>query len=175
LLLSKDPERLSIYEVCHAADEQGLDALSSEQRTVVHTHTPRKKTGHDHASWRTRPAESPSRFRRARDAGAYLGLVPRRHESGGHAPELRISKAGDKTLRRLLVAASHYVLGPFGPDTDLRRWGLALAGRGGKTAKKRAVVATARKLSVLLLSLWRSGEVYEPLRGARQPAATVEA
>jgi transposase len=119
--------------------------------------------------------ESPGRFRKARDAGAYLGLVPRRHESGGHAPELRISKAGDRTLRRLLVAASHYVLGPFGPDTDLRRWGLSLAGRGGKTAKKRAIVATARKLSVLLLSLWRNGELYEPLRGARQPAATVGA
>ena len=107
--------------------------------------------------------------------GAYPGLTPRRHESGGHAPELRISKAGDQTPRRLLVAASHDVLGPFGPDTDLRRWGLGLAGRGGKTAKKRAIVASARKLSVLLLSLWRSGKIYEPLRVARQTEATVRA
>lgn len=119
--------------------------------------------------------EDPGRFRRGRDAGAYLGLVPRRHESGGHAPELRISKAGDRTLRRLLVSAAHYVLGPFGPDTDLRRWGLALAGRGGKTAKKRAIVATARKLAVLLLSLWRSGAAYEPLRASGQPGIAVGA
>jgi len=119
--------------------------------------------------------ESPTRFKRGRNVGAYLGLVPRRHESGDHAPELRISKAGDKTLRRLLVSASHYILGPFGPDTDLRRWGLGLAGRGGKTAKKRAIVATARKLSVLLLALWRSGAIYEPQRAPRQPAQTVGA
>jgi len=111
--------------------------------------------------------ESPTRFRTGRHVGAYLGLVPRRHESGDHAPELRISKAGDKTLRRLLVSAAHYILGPFGPETDLRRWGLGLAGRGGKTAKKRAVVATARKLSVLLLALWRSGTIYEPCRAPR--------
>ena len=119
--------------------------------------------------------ESPARFRSGRDVGAYLGLVPRRRESGDRAPELRISKAGDKTLRRLLVGASHYILGPFGPDTDLRRWGLGLAGRGGQTAKKRAVVATARKLAVLLLALWRSGSIYEPQRASRQSARSVGA
>jgi transposase len=119
--------------------------------------------------------ESPARFRKGRDVGAYLGLVPRRRQSGDCAPELRISKAGDKTLRRLLVGASHYILGPFGPDTDLRRWGLGLAGRGGKTAKKRAIVATARKLAVLLLALWRSGSIYEPQRAPRQTAHPVGA
>jgi len=119
--------------------------------------------------------EDPGRFRKPRDVGAYLGLVPRRRESGSYAPELRISKAGDKTLRRLLVSAAHYVLGPFGPESDLRHWGLGLAGRGGKTAKKRAIVATARKLSVLLLALWRSGRPYEPLRSPRQSAAPVAA
>lgn len=118
--------------------------------------------------------EDPSRFERGRDVGAYLGLAPRKHESGSHAPELRISKAGDATLRRLLVSAAHYVLGPFGPDTALRRWGAELGRRGRKNAKKRAVVAVARKLSVLLLSLWRSGQTYEPLRGVRaELAATV--
>jgi len=119
--------------------------------------------------------ESPSRFRTGRHVGAYLGLIPRRHESGEHAPELRISKAGDKTLRRLLVSAAQYILGPFGPDTDLRRWGLGLAGRGGKTAKKRAIVATARKLAVLLAALWRSGSIYEPQRSSRQTAPSVGA
>jgi len=108
--------------------------------------------------------EDPRRFRKSRSLGAYLGLQPRRSQSGDKDPELRITKAGDEDLRRLLVNAAHYVLGPFGPDTDLRRWGLALAARGRKNAKKRAVVAVARKLAVLLHRLWVTGEVYEPLR-----------
>ena len=71
-------------------------------------------------------------------------------------------------LRTLLVQAAQYILGPFGPDTDLRRWGEALAGRGGKNAKKRAIVAVARKLAVLLHRLWTTGEIYDPLRLAKQ-------
>jgi len=81
-------------------------------------------------------------------------------------PELRISKRGDNLVRRLLVTSAHYILGAFGPDCDLRRWGLAYASRGGKNAKKRAVVAVARKLAVLLHSLWTTGQTYEPLRNA---------
>jgi hypothetical protein len=86
---------------------------------------------------------------------------------------LGISKAGDVMLRRLLVGSAHYILGPFGPDTDLRRYGLRLCERGGKNAKKRAAVAVARKLAVLLHRLWISGEVYEPLRSA-PPAVTAQ-
>lgn len=112
--------------------------------------------------------ETPERFPRSRSVGNYLGLCPRLDDSGDWQPELPISKAGNEFARRLLVGAAHYILGPFGPDTDLRRWGLALAARGGKNAKKRAVVAVARKLSVLLLRLWVTAEVYEPLRQARQ-------
>ena len=108
--------------------------------------------------------ETPQRFKKSRDVGAYLGLTPRRHESGASAPEMRITKAGDKTLRRLLVSCAQYILGPFGPDTDLLRWGLELASRGGKNAKKRAIVATARKLSSLLFSLWKSPQEYHPLK-----------
>jgi transposase len=110
--------------------------------------------------------EECERFPSSRAVGSYLGLVPRLEETGGvgKGAELRITKAGHELLRRLLVSAAQYILGPFGPDTDLRRWGLMLAGRGGKNAKKRAVVAVARKLSVLLLTLWKSGERYEPLR-----------
>ncbi len=76
---------------------------------------------------------------------------------------MRITKAGDSGLRRLLVNAAHYILGPFGPDSDLRRFGLKIASRGGKNARKRAIVAVARKLAVLLHHLWRSAEVYQPL------------
>jgi transposase len=111
--------------------------------------------------------EDPERFPKSRSVGSYLGLRPRQASSGSLEPQLRITKAGDEHLRWLLVAAAHYILGPFGPDSDLRRWGLALAAQGGKRGKKRAVVAVARKLSVLLLRLWKTGEVYEPLRGAR--------
>jgi transposase len=111
--------------------------------------------------------EDPARFPRSRAVGSYLGLRPRRQDSGSLTPELRITKAGDEHLRWLLVAAAHHILGPFGEDSDLRRWGLGLAAAGGRRAKKRAVVAVARKLSVLLLRLWQTGETYEPLRNAR--------
>jgi transposase len=111
--------------------------------------------------------EDPERFKSSRAVGPYLGLRPRQSQSGDQDPELRITKAGDTDLRRLLVGSSHYILGPFGPDTDLRRWGLALAARGKKNAKKRAVVAVARKLAVLLHRLWVTAEVYEPLRSNR--------
>ena len=107
--------------------------------------------------------EDPTRFPRSRTVGASLGLRPRRRESGAQRPELSITKAGDALLRRSLVTAAQYILGPFGPDTDLRRRGLLLAGRGGKGAKKRAVVAVARKLAVLLHRLWLTGEVYDPV------------
>ena len=110
--------------------------------------------------------EDPSRFPKSREVGAYLGLVPRQRDSGERAPQLGIGKSGDAGLRRLLVQAAHYILGPFGPDTDLRRWGERYAGTGARNAKKRAVVAVARRLSVLLLALWKSGEFYEPLRHA---------
>ena len=108
--------------------------------------------------------EDPRRFEKSRSIAAYLGLVPKQDDSGEQSPQLRITKAGDPFLRRLLVTSAHYILGPFGPDTDLRRFGEAIAQRGGKNAKKRAVVAVARKLSVLLHRLWCTGEVYEPLR-----------
>jgi transposase len=119
--------------------------------------------------------ENPERFAKSRDVGPYLGLVPKQEDSGDSQPQLRITKMGDMMLRRLLVGSAHYILGPFGPDTDLRRYGLRLSERGGKNAKKRAVVAVARKLAVLLHSLWVSGEVYEPLRHALPEAIEEDA
>jgi transposase len=110
--------------------------------------------------------EDPHRFRKSRDAGCFVGLQPGRRNSGDSEPQMRISKEGDQYLRTLLVQGAHYILGPFGEDSDLRRWGLKLSARGGKTAKKRAVVAVARKLAVLLHRLWVSGEAYEPLRNS---------
>src|SRR5437867_6098839 len=110
--------------------------------------------------------EDPTRFAQSRAAGAYLGLCPRQYDSGERHSQLRISKAGDGMLRRLLVSAAQYILGPFGADCTLRRWGLALVARGGRYPKQRAVVAVARKLATLLHRLWSDGTVYEPLRGS---------
>lgn len=112
----------------------------------------------------------PKRFGRSREVGAYLGLCPRRDQSGGTDKQLRISKCGDGLLRRLLVNAAHYVLGPFGPECALRAYGRRLLGQGSMREKKRAVVAVARKLAVLLLSLWKCGADYDPQRGLSAPA-----
>jgi transposase len=114
--------------------------------------------------------DDPYRFARSRTVGSYLGLSPRQRESGGSSPQLGITKAGNGHLRWLLVQAAQYILGPLAPDSRLRRWGLELASRGGKNAKKRAVVAVARKLAVLLHRLWVSAEVYEPLHALDRQA-----
>ncbi|MGW8180636.1 MAG: IS110 family transposase [bacterium] len=103
----------------------------------------------------------PSRFRRSREVGSYVGLRPKRDQSGEVDKQLRVTRAGDKYLRSLLVGSAQYILGPFGPDSALRDWGLGLAERGGKAAKKRAVVAVARKLSVILHRMWVTGEMYQ--------------
>jgi transposase len=105
--------------------------------------------------------ESPDHFTRA--VGAYLGLVPRRDQSGQTDKQLPITKAGHVQLRCLLVNCAHYILGPFGPPSHLRTVGERLCARGGKSAKKRAVIAVARKLAVTLLALWKSGADYQPL------------
>jgi len=117
--------------------------------------------------------EDPHRFAKSRNVGGYLGLQPGRRNSGQSEPQMHISKEGDPYLRTLLVQGAQHILGPFGPDWDLRRWGLKLAERGGRNGKKRALVATARKLAVLLHHLWVSGEVYEPLHNS--PRTTVAA
>jgi len=115
----------------------------------------------------------PARFGRARDVGAFLGLVPRRDQSGGCDRELGITKCGDVYLRKLLVNCAHYILGPFGPECALRAFGQRLLGTTSRD-RKRAVTAVARKLAVLLLSLWKTGAAYErraPVCDAPEAAA----
>jgi transposase len=107
--------------------------------------------------------------------GCYVGLRPKQSESGQSQPQLRITKEGDRYLRQLLVQGAHCILSRRGPDTDLKRWGLKLAERGGKNAKKRAIVAVARKLAVLLHRLWVTGEVYDPLRNSQAARSSKQA
>jgi transposase len=105
------------------------------------------------------------RFKRSRDVGCYLGLRPKQRDSGMRSPQLGITKAGDPLVRRLATQSAQYILGPFGRDSALRRWGLSLASHGGKNAKSRAVVAVARKLVVLMHRIWITQEAYDPMRG----------
>jgi transposase len=107
--------------------------------------------------------EDAERFQHSRDVGAFLGLQPKQRESGERQPQLGISKSGDRLMRSLLVQGAHCILRKGAPDSDLRAWGVAKMEKGGKNAKRRAIVAVARKLSVLLHRLWVTGEVYDPL------------
>jgi transposase len=110
---------------------------------------------------------SKERFERSRDVGCYLGLRPKRSQSGDRDPQLRITKAGNEYLRRLLTECANFILGRFGKDSSLRRWGLHLAERGGRNARKKAIVAVARKLAVLLHRLWVTEQPYVPLYEAQ--------
>lgn len=114
--------------------------------------------------------ETPERFERSRAVGAYVGLIPKRRQSAGKDPQMRITKCGDRELRRLLVSAATWILGPFGPDCDLRRFGERIRARGDQSSRAKARIAVARKLAVLLHHLWSSGELYDPFHRSK-PAA----
>jgi len=105
---------------------------------------------------------SPDRFKSPRDVGAWLGLVPRRDQSGESDKQLPITKTGNGYLRTLLVQCAQYLLGHFGPECALREAGLKIANRGGRSAKKKAVIATARKLAVMMMAMWQKQTTYQP-------------
>ena len=113
---------------------------------------------------------APERFKDSRSLGAYFGLVPRLDQSGQSNPALRITKHGDKYMRSLLVSAATRMIGPFGHDCDLRRFGLRMIEHGGQKARGKARIAVARKLAVLMHRLLLTGEVYEPLRNSEPTA-----
>ena len=113
----------------------------------------------------------PQRLRRSRDTGPRMGLRPKRRDSGERSPQLSITKSGDRMLRQLLVQCSQYILGHHGEDSILRRWGLGLAARGGPSTKRKAIVAVARKLAVLMHALWRQGVDFDPFYETNSRAA----
>ena len=110
--------------------------------------------------------EDPERFASSRTVGNYVGLAPGQYASGAKTPQLRISKRGDRLLRRLLVNSASYILGPFGQDSDLRRYGERIAWGGSQRDRARARIAVARKLACVLHHLWRTGSVWEPLHAS---------
>ncbi|MFI5106430.1 MAG: transposase, partial [Terriglobales bacterium] len=121
--------------------------------------------------------EDQQRFKKSREVGPFLGLVPGQDQSGARDVSLRITKEGDRTVRALLVQCAHCILRPGAPDSDLRRWARSKleqrqreAERNGlkkDPGKKRVLVAVARRLAVLMHHLWATGEVYDPLYQAK--------
>jgi transposase len=156
-------EVASVTEKIHALDER-IEQIAREQYPETALLKQVSGVGNLIALTFLLTVEDPARFRKSREVGCYVGMRPKSRDSGESQPQLGISKEGDVYLRKLLVQGAHHILGRRGPDTDLQRWGLKLFARGGKNAKKRALVAVGRKLGVLLHCLWVSGEVYEPLR-----------
>jgi transposase len=119
--------------------------------------------------------DDPMRFARSRDVGAYLGMCPGQRQSGNRDTQLRITKEGNRYVRCLLVQCAHYMLGHLGEDCDLRSKGEALIARGGRGARKKAAVAVARKLAVLMHVLWSGGDVYDPFYGVEREVERPEA
>ena len=151
------------------AYDKAIDQLATTQYAETQRLTQITGVGNLTALAYVLTIEDHHRFARSRCVGPYLGLVPRQWQSSESDPALGISKAGDRLLRRLLVTAAHYILGPMNRvDSDLRRLGEAIESRGGKHGRKKAVIAVARRLAVLLHALWRTGAPYEPLRHAKQ-------
>lgn len=161
----------ALTEKIHACDE-GIEQIAREQYPETKLLEQVSGVGILIALTFVLTIDDPDRFRKSRDVGCYIGLRPKRSDSGASQPQLGISKEGDVYLRKMLVQGAHHILGRRGPDTDLQRWGRKLAARGGKNAKKRAIVAVARKLGILLHRLWVTGEVYEPLCNSQAPAMT---
>jgi transposase len=159
-------ERIKEYEV-------RMEKIAKENYPQVELLKQVKGVGTQIALTYVLTLDDPHRFPKSREVGCFLGLRPGRRDSGESQPQRHISKEGDPYLRTMLVQGAHYILGPFGEDSALRRWGLKLAARGGKNAKKRAVVAVARKLAVLPHRLGVSGEVYEPLRNSHKAMRAV--
>lgn len=192
IILSEEPEILATLEPTLLAIEQmnqsikeldkKIEQLSIEKYPVTALLRQIQGVGPITALAFILAVEDPARIDGTRDIGAYFGLVPRRDQSGEVDKQLGISKTGNPYMRKLLTQCAQYILGAHGPDCDLKRYGLRRAeqGKGGtkkaaKGAKKKAITAVARKLSVLLLSLWRSGAEYDPFRNSPNEAADATA
>jgi transposase len=107
--------------------------------------------------------DDPGRFRRAKDVGAFLGLTPRRHQSGDMDWSGRISKSGDRDLRRLLYSAATTLITQVRKPSPLRTWTLRLQERKGF---KKAAVAAARKIAIVLMCIWRDATIFNPTQEA---------
>jgi transposase len=165
-------ELASLQLRIHALDRE-VDAIAARYPAVAKL-TAVKGVGNLTALAFVLSLDDPSRFKKSRDVGPFVGLTPRKRASGASDPELSITRTGNPFLRRILVQAAHYILGPFGPECLLRRHGQRIGDRGGKHAKKRAAVAVARKLAVLLHRLWVSETPYDPWYRTTAPSPLVD-
>ena len=148
-----------------------IDAMCSEKYMETRWLTQVAGVGNLTALTFVLTIEDPARFENSRAVGAFLGLTPKKRQSGQRDPKLGISKAGDELLRKLLVNCAHHILGVHGKESDLRQWGLRVMGQPkGKqehgAGRKVATTAVARKLAVLLHRLWVKEAVYVPLQAA---------
>lgn len=155
--------------------DKEIEAMA-ERYPSVRKLTPIQGVGHLTALAFVLSLDDPRRFKKSREVGPFVGLTPRKHSSGEKDPQLSITRCGNPFLRRILIQAAHYILGPFGPPCLLRRYGQRIVERGGKHAKKRAAVAVARKLAVLLHRLWVGKAPYSPWYRSKgePPAAEVK-
>jgi transposase len=158
-------ELMSLHVRIRSLDK-AIDAMAARYPAVERL-TPIRGVGNLTALAYVLSIDDPTRFKKSRDVGPFVGLTPRKHASGEKDPQLSITRCGNPYLRRILVQAAHYILGPFGPDCLLRRYGLRINERGGKHAKKRAAVAVARKLAVLMHRLWVGETPYDPWHRAK--------
>jgi transposase len=165
-------ELLSLHTRIRALDKV-IDAMAERYPAVARL-TRITGVGHLTALAFVLSLDDPSRFKKSRDVGPFVGLTPRKHASGEKDPQLSITRCGNPFLRRILVQAAHYILGPHGPDCLMRRHGQKLVERGGKHAKKRAAVAVSRKLAVLMHRLWVVETPYDPWYRTKAPDALLE-
>ena len=107
--------------------------------------------------------EDPANFKRSQSVGAWLGLTTRRYQSGEVDYDGHISRRGDAHLRGLLYEAATAILTRTRADSDLRAWGTKLRQRIGF---KRAAVAVARKLAVIMHAMLQSGELFNKVTAA---------
>lgn len=104
------------------------------------------------------------RFEHARDIGPYIGMVPKKSQSGDSDPQLGMTKAGNELVRKVLVECANVVMKSNARDTDLKLKGLRISSRGGKIARKKAKIAVARGIAVQIVALLKYPErPYIPL------------
>jgi transposase len=110
----------------------------------------------------TAAVDDPKRFRRSRDIGAYLGLVPRRYQSGEVDYTGSISKCGDRRVRTLLYEAANVMLTRYKGPLRLKAWALAALAIAKRSTMRKARIALARRLAIIMHAMLQHGTEFKP-------------